>query len=494
MSIAPNLTDVPMNVLQQAVLGRVPNIPPFAALARLQEHVKQAQMQQAMAGQAAMSQQQQLQQQPPVAQSVIQAAQGLEGLPTGRSMGFASGGIVAFAGGESVKGGLTTSYLDPYDFPSPYATDTEREQFYKDKAEKDKRKLPSLTEVQQRALDVFSRGLTPTRSAPVEDLAKKGYRLDPKFGLIDTTGTPVEKATRLPSGPTPKGGIASTLPPADSDVGSGFKEMREAIATERDVPQSVADLRKQVYESAEGIAKNREAREVARAADIAARKTEIGKVGTDILAPRVLAGMLSGMEGRKHFADLVSGAARGAAGVTEAQRLEKQKALEGIRREEIDLDAVKQVNEDYRQAILNKRLADASGDTDRIHNANKELARLTVDKAKIERDIAEKQADRATAIKVANIKAAVGAEAGGGMDLKKRIAADKAFKSDPRLSKALVAQASIPGAMGDRARAEMLRIQSEVYNRHGVPLESDTSAQSGAGAGKIIQFSDLKKP
>ena len=98
--IDPRLSQMPLTMLQQAVLGQVPGVHPYAALSRINQMVTDNQAKAAQQGQAAMGANAQQQQQPPVAQQVMQASmqpidQGIGSIPTRQN--YANGGIVAFA-------------------------------------------------------------------------------------------------------------------------------------------------------------------------------------------------------------------------------------------------------------------------------------------------------------------------------------------------------------------------------------------------------------
>ena len=98
----PNLSQMPQTMLQQGVLGMLPNVHPYGALAEMQRRITDAQNRTAMQGQMAMGQNAQQQQQPPVAQQVMQQAaqpmdQGIGSIPAPQN--YANGGIVAFADG-----------------------------------------------------------------------------------------------------------------------------------------------------------------------------------------------------------------------------------------------------------------------------------------------------------------------------------------------------------------------------------------------------------
>lgn len=124
------VNQTPDQVLQMALQGQVPEIKPYEALAELNKRVKAKQMQQAQSGVQAIQQAQQMQQQPNIAQQLVQQNQALSGvasLPNNQT--YAGGGIVAFADGGSTNKsflGLNFDYIDmqkygiymsPYDAP-----------------------------------------------------------------------------------------------------------------------------------------------------------------------------------------------------------------------------------------------------------------------------------------------------------------------------------------------------------------------------------------
>ena len=87
------LTNVPLPVLQQAVMGGVPDIKPFVALAELNKRNESAALLQAMMGQKAM----QAPTPPTIAQQVIAKGGGIANV--GVPQRYSGGGIVSFAGG-----------------------------------------------------------------------------------------------------------------------------------------------------------------------------------------------------------------------------------------------------------------------------------------------------------------------------------------------------------------------------------------------------------
>jgi hypothetical protein len=93
----------PDQVLQQAMMGMVPDIKPYEALTELHNRVKNKKAAMAMQGNNAIQQAQQIQQQPPIAAQIAQAnnalGAGIGGLPVPTSNAYSGGGIVAFSNG-----------------------------------------------------------------------------------------------------------------------------------------------------------------------------------------------------------------------------------------------------------------------------------------------------------------------------------------------------------------------------------------------------------
>jgi hypothetical protein len=119
MSIAQKILANPakysLQQLQQGVENGI--IPAYIAIPLIQEKVQQEKMaQQSMQG---MQDPQGQQQQMPLAQAVMQEAQGLSTLPTNLPQSYAGGGIVAFADGGDVEryqsGGASNKYETMYD-------------------------------------------------------------------------------------------------------------------------------------------------------------------------------------------------------------------------------------------------------------------------------------------------------------------------------------------------------------------------------------------
>jgi hypothetical protein len=113
MSIAQKILANPakysLQQLQQGVENGI--IPAYIAIPLIQEKVQQQKMaQQSMQG---MQDPQGQQQQMPIAQAVMQEAQGLSTLPTNLPQSYAGGGIVAFADGGDVERYQSKGLVDP---------------------------------------------------------------------------------------------------------------------------------------------------------------------------------------------------------------------------------------------------------------------------------------------------------------------------------------------------------------------------------------------
>ena len=105
--IGQDLSKIPNDVLQQAVLGSVPTIQPASALGELNSRVKQAQMSQMAMGQQAMKQNAAMGGEPPIAAQVMEQARGLDrgigALPEAQGVNYAGGGLVSFEGGGTTR-------------------------------------------------------------------------------------------------------------------------------------------------------------------------------------------------------------------------------------------------------------------------------------------------------------------------------------------------------------------------------------------------------
>lgn len=511
MSIAQSLNGVPMQTLQQAVLGNMPNIPPYAALSKIQETLKSQQMQQSMAGQQAMAQNQQQQQEPPIAQQILQQVQGIDTLPTPNMQGFAGGGIVSFDNG---------GYVDPFGAPD-YTTDgsgygptmggltdvmnvmsgTEAEWQRKTRFARQGIKYdppegskPEGTweEAPQQAakfnilgniadqIRTLEKALN-TPGIPKQDKDNITAKLTQLYAQLKAAPVqPTQRPTQPPPAPARPQGIAAALPQqppvstASTPTGldSASADLMGIIQSNAKPDQDIQALQKQYMEAGERMAAEREARNKARADE------NTGPAG--FFSNPQLLGAAAGAARRGG----VAGAAEAASKVYGEQQ--------ALRRSERDkIDSISDANQQYRQALLEKQIAFRSGDINAQRQADQKVAEAKMNLAKVKMDYQEKALERQKDLEVADMTSGRMLQAakirtdgaGGGLDdqFKKEQIALQRLNSDPEYKK--LAEMSIaPGAFGERAKARMNEIRSRVYKQLGLDLESDTSAQPGAGA------------
>jgi len=460
MSIQGNLSGLPMQALQQAVLGQG-EIPPYAALSELQRRVKQGQMQQAQQGQQAMAQQ--AQQQPPIAQQVMQQAQGIDSIPTQQS--FANGGIVGYAKGDYVEGEQEASDREAiesgagrlgagamgrikellaagYDVGSliprgiagalesgitrplrafgvnvPYLPDS----FYGG----DRSSMTPMMDKIRRAASPASPSSAAEKSAGhAEPNFRIGGDLEEQIRtLSDALRTPgigpeekaviTDQLVKLMAQnkgivPTPAApqraaapaGIVAALPSKATPAAAG--------PTAAPVPSTGMDSASEYLQNILGQnAKPDEQTEALRkeyldsAAKIAAdREARMAKREGENKGP---AGFFSNAEMLGAAAEAtrkggIAGAAGAAAKVYGAQ--------EQLRRSERDkIDTIRDANDQLKQGILEKKLAMRTGDVDKLQTANEKIAQAKMVLAKHQADMGDKAAERQKDLDVANINA-----------------------------------------------------------------------------------------
>lgn len=518
MSIAQNLAGMPMDVLQKAVLGQMPDIAPYAALSQLQKMVKDRQMQQSMQGQAAIGQTQQMQGQPPIAQQVMQAAQGIDSIPIQQK--FAGGGIVAFDDG---------GYVDPFGVPD-YTTNApgygstiggigdlmnvmsgtepewQRERRFARQGiqynrpeevapegsweeEPQSSKFNILGGVAQQ-ISKLERALQ-TPGLPKQDKQNISAQLTKLYEQLKSV--PIQAAPpRAPVPVSPQaqpsgGGIAALARPpqapamaAPSGLDSATDDLTKIIQNQAKPNDELISLQKQYMEAGEKTAAEREARAAKRAAENTGAK-----------------GFFSNPEMLGAAAEAARrGGVAGAAGA--ASRIYGQQ--EGQRRSERDkIDSIADANQQYRQALLEKQIAFRSGDVNRQREADMKVAEAKLNLAKVKTELTEKQLERQKDFDIADMNSGRMLQAakirtdgaGGGLDdqFKKEQIILQRLNSNPTYqagAKLIAKGAEMPGSIGQAqiAKGEALqaRARQEVYNQAGVPLQSGTSAQPGAGA------------
>jgi hypothetical protein len=184
MSIAQKILANPakysLQQLQQGVENGI--IPAYIAIPLIQEKVQQEKMaQQSMQG---MQDPQGQQQQMPIAQAVMQEAQGLSTLPTNLPQSYAGGGIVAFADGGDVEryqsGGASNKYETMYDRYTRQVREQE---------ERERQARAAMTPEQQLRAD---------RAAMAAPLAAAGDIVGGPYNYLAQTGSSLANALGVP--------------------------------------------------------------------------------------------------------------------------------------------------------------------------------------------------------------------------------------------------------------------------------------------------------
>lgn len=422
MSISPDLSKFPIQVLQQAVTGAVPTIIPYAALSELSRRIKSQQMQQQMQGQTAMQQNQQQSAEPPIAQQVVQASEmdrGIGGLPAGGGA-YAAGGVVAFSDGKTVRSGTPqpleyssdAGMVDP-GMPNPYADEAtwQRYRFRQEAARQGKR--VRLTPEEEFALSdpVGIIGRSPAER-PV-DLAKQGFRLVPGVGLVDKDNKPVAGTTpQPPAAAAPARSLAPTAPAAtppivqagaykfdpdafaggnnpfapgaqkptdDAELRAATKLAQDTLERSKVVSPEVLEARKRSNEMMTASSARREADRAKMEAELKARSGRGFLDNSEALMAAAGAIARSGRLGTGLGA--ASEAVNAQMGAQRKEMLEQQAAL---RTESNLIDALKQAQADKQLAII-------SGDSNAVKEADAKIASIGVELQKTRAEIAIKK-------------------------------------------------------------------------------------------------------
>ena len=375
------LTQMHMQQLVQLMLNPRPDGPPlYAVISAIDKKQKEDKAMQAAQGQQIMAQNAQMQQQPPVAAQVMQAAEQMQepvmAAYGGEMHGYAGGGAVAFN-----EGGRTFGYAPDYELArkygislSPYDSPSVRE-------EKIKRARAMADFEEQRK----SFGDIPTEASVANDQAlQQAYASPSRARDVLQTGiaaaapvrppapAPMQPARRPPAGNKPSamsqglGFLAEqpstpgpdTLSDIESKGIAGIRGVQDVYRQQGTTDPELMKLREAAYKSSQDIAARRERdRQAALQAAQAASADP-----TDLLLAMAGAGA-----GGRTALEVLGGAAKGAGTARAAKRAELQKAQEISRQEQ---NAIDQLN----QALADKRVADRSGDVNKMEAANRAVA------------------------------------------------------------------------------------------------------------------------
>jgi len=457
MSIGPNLSQTPINVLQQAVLGQIPSIQPASALGELNSRVKNAQMQQAALGQNAMQQSAMQQQQPPVAAGVLQASQGIDH----PGYGFAGGGIVAFA-----NGGPTLGYAPDYELArkygivlSPYDPPEVRQQ----------------------------------KIAEAKKLA--AFEAEPKAEIPNEFAIPNRARLDIPAAP---GGIAQVTPGAKTGVRPQVAPRPQAAPDQDDFLKRLQALSGQEEELAKlagavtpEIQKAREEYGAARTAGSEMRKA-IEERQQEALNqrrdeaekqaavspwdnPALLAALAGGAQGKTLGAVLSGVAGAGGAEYTR-QKKELRDLRDKIRAEQLGVDTLTIARMDYDAATKQVAVADASGDRAQKLAAETKLLEARRHLMDTEQKYTHGKEQLATQIKVAQIGASA-KEAG--LDFNKVKAAQQLAQSNPQYKAAVTALERIKGLPPQTQNSPSVKAELEQHQKTIRDIEKTVSTRLG---------------
>jgi len=379
----------PQSITPQAMTGTLEKLPPQQLLAMYNnpqdmtpkwavatayaKAIEQARLMQMAQGQSAMAQSAAQGQQPPVAQQImsqpIPAAQG------GIMQGYAGGGAVAFQSGGRVQHFANGS--DPFGLMSDPAAYLAADTLRVETAQRNEQ-IRALQE-QLAFLEQAGAPQAAAVRAQLERLQGKMPQAVATEAASETqrlkarpTGIMGQSTAAPQPAPRPDAGrpAAAPVPAPQPDALSGIEERgRKGIAALQDVYRKQGELdpelmrlRGAAYESAQGIAQRRERDRLA--ALEAAQKAATAPLMDNQEALLRLAGAIGG---KMRFGEALGAMAGAAGGI----RGEQRKALEVAQRESrAEQNAIDQLN----QALAEKRVADRSGDVDKMRAADAKVA------------------------------------------------------------------------------------------------------------------------
>lgn len=475
--------------------------------------------QQAMQQQMAMLQGQQAMAQGPVANQVLSQAQQLSQGIGAQNHEYAGGGLVAFAEGSGPLGvqqtfGYAPLYdegrkygivLSPYDSDEARAAKIER---IKKLREFDQYMEKNRAEIPGSSVDTAAKNLVAGYQDP-----NRAPRLDAPAGLAalrpsandmlppmpggarPAARPPVPTAARAPMGP-PRTTDADRMAALEPEYEAQSKRMQEFYQKQGQVDPELARLRQSAYELSETAAQRRETDRQA-ALQAAREQIEAPLIGNQ----EALLRMAGALGGAKRLGEGLSAAAGAAGAVRGEQRKAYEAAQKVSREEQVAIDTLK-------QALADKRVADRSGDVDRIRNAE-----LNVEQAKsalldkrfgIRKEVAA-EADKAEQRRVAEITALAhqrqadaamlsaqnrGAAASQITPYQMAQLRDKAIDNLSKDMPALIAkarmQASKTGQAFDEQTFRDSLIKQEIARIMGQPVPYDTPGASPGAAGQTV--------
>jgi hypothetical protein len=286
----------------------------------------------------------------------------------GIMQGYAGGGAVAFQSGGFL--GYNRDYedarrlgidLSPYDPPAVRAEKLER---VKKMREFEKSMSANKADIPVDTSKLFPGGPPEVRMPIPEIEVAPAAARRPGTGIAQSR--PQQRPPAAPAATEQGLGsfVEQTGTPArdrwaelEASGTAGIRALQDVARQQGTVDPELAKLREAAYKSSQDIAARRERDRLAM--------LEAGQKQYDDITD-LIAGAAGEARG-KTFADVLSGAARGAGAARTAKRAEFQKVKELSRQEQ---NAIDQLN----QALADKRVADRSGDVDKRREADRKVA------------------------------------------------------------------------------------------------------------------------
>jgi hypothetical protein len=316
------------------------------------------------------------------AMATTPAAQG------GIMQGFSGGGAVAFQ-----SGGYAPDYQDarrfgidlsPYDSPAVRAQKLER---LKKMREFEAQMAQGRAEIPTEAGLAAAEAASETQRLKARPTNVMGQIAPtPQRAPRPGTGRPAAAPAPAAAAPTPE---VTPAPKTDNwaDIEQqglkGIAALQDVYRKQSEVDPELARLRGAAYESAQGIAQRRE-RDRLAALEAAQRAASAPLLDSQEAALR-LAGSINS---RMRAGDALSAMAGTAGGILGDRR----KVLEAAQRESrLEQNAIDQLN----QALAEKRVADRSGDVDRMRAADTKVAEAQLKVTELRSSVQEKRATEA---------------------------------------------------------------------------------------------------
>lgn len=479
--IGQDLSKIPNNVLQQAVLGMNPSIQPASALGELNSRIKQARMSQMAMGQQAMGENAAMGGRPPIAAQVMEEAQNLDrgigALPEAQGVGYEGGGLVSFEKGGPIlgyaPGGPTLGFAPDYELAkkygivlSPYDSDEVRQQ-----------KIAQARTLATQEANTIA-GYTDPNRAPRLDESMFPEVAPPTAQAAP--GAAARGAGQRPPGP-PRAPAAPAAPAAPDEF---MKQLARLRANEERLAEQAGTLSPELIQAREEergmrgeASKARKAIEDRRLADIAKQEAEAEKQRnlSPLDNPALLAAMAGAARGRT-LGDVLSGAA--GAGGTEYTRQQKEMRdiQDKIRAERAGVDTLTLARMDYDAATQQMKVAELTGDRDKMMAAQTKLAEAQRHLLDVQQKYEYGKERLATDLQVARIQAAAKES---GLDFNKVKAAQQLAQNNPEYKKAVEALAMLNKLPDTAKQAPEMQKQIQAHQKTMRGIEQTIAARLG---------------